>query len=138
MKPILCHHAEDNRLYVDGVQVTVEDSDKRLDMQTIRELDAAGYIQAWNWNARVRRCVQCQTIYIGHWRSKYCSDVCRKPERNRAARDSMQKRAQGRARRRDAETCEQCGSPCQGQRAGRRYCSTACKQRAYRQRADSG
>jgi hypothetical protein len=86
------------------------------------------------WLMKARPCEGCGRPVVQseswsyrrqHW---LCSDRCRDIVRAAAARD----------RRRDAleeRPCEDCGELFEPRRADARYCSAACRQRAYRSRA---
>jgi hypothetical protein len=61
--------------------------------------------------------------------SAYCSERCRWGAANRRRRDTTAAQRQ--------RTCATCGQPFTPPRADGRYCSHACRQRAYRQRRAS-
>jgi hypothetical protein len=64
----------------------------------------------------------------GHWRSPCCGDPsCRKADKLAQARER-------RASRRPEALCQTCGQHFPPRRTGARFCSSACRQRAYRQR----
>jgi hypothetical protein len=86
----------------------------------------------------IRRCQHCCRVLPPLMRSdaRFCSAACRaKERRHRPRMDHIYAREPlfgGRGRR-----CQQCGGPLIGlddRREDARYCSAACRQRAYRAR----
>jgi hypothetical protein len=81
-----------------------------------------------------RQCEQCrQDLLIDHWRARWgrigrhCTIACREADRNAKRREA----------RRDARAgicCDVCGQPFEAPRSDARYCSPACRQKAYRRR----
>jgi hypothetical protein len=61
------------------------------------------------------------------WRRAFCSEVCAYRFHNRV-------RDERAAAARAGRSCEQCGETFDATRSDQRYCSPACKQRAYRER----
>jgi endogenous inhibitor of DNA gyrase (YacG/DUF329 family) len=93
-------------------------------------------------------CEQCKSEYTSFWGARscdgcgrpvhneingvdrkytFCSESCQKVAKSKIARDS---RSQARAHR----DCESCGKLFEPSRDDARFCSVACKQRAYRRR----
>jgi predicted nucleic acid-binding Zn ribbon protein len=84
------------------------------------------------YHATYRKCAYCGDMFKGvRADAKYCSYRCV----NDAYIERRRERA--RLRRANAKACAVCGSPVE-QASGfvkiRRYCSNACKQKAYRKR----
>ncbi len=83
------------------------------------------------YHATYRKCVFCGDTFKGVRDAKYCSYRC--------VNDAYiaRRRERRRQRRANANKCIVCGAHVE-QASGcvklRRYCSNACKQRAYRQR----
>lgn len=73
----------------------------------------------------MHRCRQCQRMFIGPIQRRYCSYEC--GEATRAGR-------RDRTRDRTARPCDVCGDTFTPPRSDGRYCSGACRQRAYRRR----
>lgn len=67
-----------------------------------------------------------------HARHHFCSEACkRKQASQRYAAIARQRRAEARG---PSRQCAVCGEPFEPARADARYCSPACKQKAYRVR----
>ncbi len=81
------------------------------------------------WHVGVVRCRECSQEYAV--RQRVLWPRCRSCE-------NAQRAAQQRARRARARTlaiaCTVCGAPLSARRSSRKYCSSACRQRAHRQR----
>ncbi len=74
------------------------------------------------------RCRRCRRPFYGALMRRYCSELCGEATRN-ARRD--------RTRDRTARSCEDCGDRFTPPRSDGQYCSSACRQRAYRKRQAS-
>lgn len=74
-------------------------------------------------------CDRCGRPFLGALARRYCSDAC--GELTRASR-------RDRSRDRDARACETCGDTFTPPRSDGRYCSSACRQKAYRRRKGGG
>ena len=87
-------------------------------------------------HARILRCYVCDAYYIGHWATKTCSAECRRSQTARAtAHRKRERRRQYQLGRDDLpEFCEMCSAGMDAKRSRRRYCSSACRQRAHRER----
>lgn len=70
-------------------------------------------------------CDRCGRPFMGALARRYCSDEC--GQRTRAER-------RDRTRDRESRRCVVCGDPFTPPRADGRYCSPACRQKAYRRR----
>lgn len=86
----------------------------------------------------IHRCADCETAwYVAHFSVKRC-EACEHERRQSQVRASnalmVARRADKRAAGRTAMTCDTCSQPMTGRRL-RRYCSAACRQAAYRERA---
>ena len=93
----------------------------------VRELEGAG--RTGKQELVVRRCEVCERWMVSTRRTLYCSERCRK-------RAAWKRERQRRHDDRPLVTCEACGEPVpHAERRTRRYCSHACRQRAYRERS---
>jgi hypothetical protein len=106
---------------------------------TDRSAEALGAIQ---WNAgqgfsrlRVRRCIQCDGLFVGDHAATLCSDACERKHRaaKRRHRPSWLLRAERSRQVRAALTCAVCGVPLEAKRSTGKYCSGRCRQRWHRQ-----
>jgi hypothetical protein len=79
-----------------------------------------------------RRCSQCsRVVYDQRWIWPcFCSERCRQSH-------AKAKRSVARAEQRAGCRCDQCEEVLSADRADARYCSNACRQRAYRARASN-
>jgi hypothetical protein len=81
-------------------------------------------------------CLRCGGSFLlrgpGYY-ARYCSRECQQADRN--GRRAEQREQERQRRDREPIMCAQCGNPVPPERSTRRYCSDACRQRAYRQRA---
>lgn len=85
----------------------------------------AHYKSSYGW--RSSRCVGCgRTVHYSHtrWGRRYCTQRCRQAETARFRIRSSRR----------VRPCEHCGDPFTPPRSDGRYCSPACRQRAYRRR----
>ena len=80
---------------------------------------------------RFRCCPICQTWFIGHVRTGFCSDDCRKQHRRQQNTATVRRI---RERRRDDrwQNCAQCSAEFTPKRSTARFCSTACRVAAHR------
>ena len=134
MDPIPITRGDDDRLYVENIRILACDASMRLHKDVIWALDAAGYRRAFDPRARIRVCAVCRAPYIGDVHSLYCSDACRQVQKTETMRDQIERRSERRAKRRNRAKCDICDATFEPHRDGGRYCSQACRQRAYRQR----
>ena len=79
------------------------------------------------WNSTLRRCEICGVGMSVKRSGKYCSWQCQN-------KGYAKQRREQRAERRENITCEICGEAFTPKRADAKYCSPACRQRAYRER----
>lgn len=90
-----------------------------------------------------RLCPICgETFYTRQPSKKYCStgmiyfiDGGKYTDRGCKSKAAQQRRKENRAKAIRACVCLQCGAPFTAGREGAGYCSNACRQAAYRQRA---
>jgi hypothetical protein len=77
----------------------------------------------------VHACRMCGRPFVGKqaFGSAVCDDLCRAVARN-------ERRVNVRAENRNGRACEVCGSPIDAGRSDARYCSSAHRQKAYRER----
>lgn len=78
------------------------------------------------WRDYLHNCLSCGRIFYGSLRRLYCCEKC--GDRYRQARRRRPKALPQLVR------CESCGREFEPSRADGRYCSSACRQRAYRVR----
>lgn len=78
----------------------------------------------------LKRCPACGVWMLSR-RHRYCSEEC-----GRSAKAARQRK--GRERRRSNRRCAECGRRFTPQRADGKYCSPACRQRAFRKRKIGG
>lgn len=80
-------------------------------------------------NTRIRLCENCmRQTYVNSVYTKYCSDRCSRQYNNaRLAEDRKLLRTLLRANRK----CHQCGDIFTPPRSDAKYCSSACRQKAY-------
>ena len=85
-------------------------------------------------HARLHHCA-CGAWFIDHWAAKTCL-ACRKATILARARAYTAERAANRkrARKNRKGRCYHCRKPMPVERGTRRYCSSACRQAAYRER----
>jgi hypothetical protein len=87
-----------------------------------------------HWFSTPKPCGYCErTIAVSDYaknrrRPDFCCDLCASREANRVARDI-------RREMRDNRTCKQCRTNFESTRADASFCSSACRQRAYRERS---
>jgi hypothetical protein len=92
----------------------------------------------WPQSLPAERCRNCGRQYVmpyafaSAWRYGGCSRACQAEMRRQARNDRRRKQ---RAAARPQAICVNCGSSISGRRRGASYCSNACRQRAYRDRA---
>jgi hypothetical protein len=156
----------DGRLYVAGAQITISAereawramddmrcsfglSGVTLDDSTLDRIDDALTAEAASAgsnmpvgldpSARLHRCVGCGAPFIAHPAARLCSPECRTAFKRASQRKASSKRTIRRGERRAAlrVRCRQCGEPVErASRRQRAFCSNACRQAAYRARAD--
>jgi hypothetical protein len=88
------------------------------------------YAKSPDYVSEPRPCKGCGRTVIdcfSYWESTYCSEHCRLDYYREQARE---KRELARGKR----ICANCGQSFMPKRTDSRYCSAACKQKAYRQR----
>jgi hypothetical protein len=112
----------------------------RIDDALTAEAQAAGSNMpvGLSSKARLHRCVGCGAPFIAPPSARLCSDECRDAGKRESRAREIAKRSQRRNERRAALNveCRQCGKPVEGpSRSTRGYCSNACRQAAYRERA---
>jgi hypothetical protein len=86
---------------------------------------------------RIQCCPVCQSWFIGHRRTGFCSGDCRQQHRRQQNTATVQRLRQ---RRRDSiwQDCAHCSAEFTPKRSTARFCSTACRVAAHRARsADS-
>lgn len=85
----------------------------------------------WPWDAPhpipPRPCAWCSRPYHGHPANRFCSERC-------ANADRTERRRLSRERHRARCLCAACGEQFTSPRSDARYCSPACRQKAYRDR----
>ena len=124
-------------IFVDGVRIEAADCAGRLSPDALRDLGIGA-------RSRIKRCQHCGAYYLGDWKSVTCSVACRDARQLAAHLDRQRKkRTADKARRKspgfagDCEVrCQHCGDLFVSIRRSARYCSAACKQSAYRSRAE--
>jgi predicted nucleic acid-binding Zn ribbon protein len=151
----------DGRLHVAGVRINISAereawramddarSGVRLDDNRLDRIDdalsAKALIRGSNRpvgldpSARLHRCVGCGAPFIAHPAARLCSAECRIAFQRASQRKASAKRSIKRDERRAAlrVRCRQCGEPVESaSRRQRAFCSNACRQAAYRARAD--
>jgi hypothetical protein len=101
------------------------------------EIGAAGQLLASLRTRRSATCAECGASFEGTSRRRYCSPACAGRAWRRAQRSIALGASEADAEgiQRESARCLGCGRPL-GSVSGtrRRYCSSACRQRAYRQR----
>ena len=82
-------------------------------------------------------CRHCgRRFYYHHrYRSKWCSDLCRRKARAPRMAAVVKARSAARAKARAGRRCKTCGKPIEAQRASKQYCSVRCRVTAHRARA---
>jgi hypothetical protein len=83
---------------------------------------------------RIRCCPVCQTWFIGHRRTGFCCDECRK-QRRRQQNTATVQRIRKRRRDRIWQVCTHCGATFTPKRSTAQFCSTACRVAAHRARS---
>jgi hypothetical protein len=83
---------------------------------------------------RFRVCRRCgrRRYYQSGWPRDFCTDICKR-QHERGLLE--QRRQRWRERVRPSRPYMRCGQPFTAGRSDARYCSSACRQRAYRQRS---
>ena len=87
--------------------------------------------------ARLHRCTECNRHFIAHWQTKRCSPDCMAIAANQSTLKAVAKRTEQRrhyAERRDTRYCTVCDAAISDAVRRPRFCSAACKQKAYRER----
>lgn len=86
---------------------------------------------SWPWHVRQpipsRPCAWCSRPYHGHPANRFCSERC-------ANADRAERRRLARERQRSRCLCAVCGRQFTAPRQDARYCTPACRQKAYRAR----
>jgi hypothetical protein len=105
--------------------------------RTFSEHEAKTHLTSWGR----KTCAHCQQRFWGRgsaWAGPYfCSNACQRAARN--ARRRNKRKAEQMYQSRPTGTCARCGAGLWlQQRATRRYCSDACRQKAYRDRQGAG
>jgi hypothetical protein len=81
---------------------------------------------------RSRECCRCSGSFLARLEGVYPATSYCTPECQQADRNERRAEKRWRDRKPAAVDCAQCGNPVPSERSTRRYCSDACRQRAYR------
>ena len=83
------------------------------------------------WYRENKTCPHCGERFAPRWREQYCSPTCKQQAQTKRRRE---RRVEQRKRDLDQATCRVCGTPLtDAQRRSRRYCSSKCRQTAFRE-----
>jgi hypothetical protein len=95
--------------------------------------DACAPSRPWSESGPCEGCGRSVTVHRGLWADRHfhCSTKCQFASQAR-------RRKETRARSRGGMTCEVCAEPFEPARSDARYCSSACRQDAYRKRKIAG
>lgn len=90
------------------------------------------------------KCDVCGAQFYSRWGAQsYCSDACYELDREKRRKETIKRSTQRRKERRDAvraqlpdSTCAYCQQPFRPLRSNAKFCSDACRQKAYRERKE--
>ncbi len=121
---------------VNGVEIVCERSDWHGHIPTRETYDRLGI--SWGVERlRLHKCVECGGWHVSDWARTTCSEECRRARLRRQSRSYTAKRAERRREGRESKVCAHCGAAVECERDHDKrpaYCSSACKQAAYRKR----
>ena len=125
---------EQHTIHNDSEEITMQCSQCKLPMPESKWVFVGGRFICVDCYMETRYtftvCPECKKFFLGYNRSHqiYCSRQCYNTTRARKAREK-------RAAMRCDRWCQMCSVTFTATRSDQRYCSLACKQKAYRSRA---